>query len=348
MNPGRAQDIFLIGLLLGAAVLAFYVFKPFIIPLALAAIFAVVLAPVHRRIRRWLGAWESVAALLTVVVGVLFIVAPIAILSSLVVGEARSFYETIEGGGLEPLERALVAGEVLLVPYVPAAENLRETVSENLDAYARQAASWVASHLGQAFTSAASFVLALFLFLVSLYYFLRDGETIRRAVMRASPLSTAEEERISERLARAINAVVRGNLLIALIQGAVSTIGFVIFGVPNAILWGTAAGFAALIPGLGTSLVLVPVILFLFLSGDVVAGIGLAAWGAAAVGSVDNVLGPRLVGGGMQLHPLLILPGVLGGIALFGPAGIFLGPLVLALLFALLSVYAARQPGIDL
>lgn len=348
MQSSRIPDIFLVGLLLAVSILAFYIFKPFLIPLALAAIFAVVLYPLYRLIHRALGGWGSTAALLTVLVSLVCLIVPVALLSTRVVLEAQQFYTSLEANGARAsLDRALDAGAGLLAPYVPGIESVRQTVSERLGDYAGEAARFVASHLGAAFTGLATAMLGLFIFLISLYYLLRDGERFKAALMRVSPLPAADEELIFERLGLAINSVVRGNLLTALTQGVLSTIGFTLFGVANPVLWGTAAFFAALIPGIGTALVFIPVVLYTFLSGDTVAALGLTLWGAVAVGTIDNLLGPRLIGRGMNLHPLLVLPGVLGGIALFGAAGIFLGPLTLSLLFALLSIYSARQENTE-
>ncbi|OQW98324.1 MAG: hypothetical protein BWK74_04780, partial [Desulfobacteraceae bacterium A6] len=138
-----------------------------------------------------------------------------------------------------------------------------------------------------------------------------------------------------------INSVIKGNLTVAVIQGALTSAGFAVFGIPNAVLWGSVTAIAALIPGVGTSLVLIPAILFLFLSGKFLSGFGLLAWGAGAVGLVDNFLGPKLVGRGMQMHPFIILLSVLGGIGFFGPIGFLLGPLAISLLFAFLEIISS-------
>ena len=128
--------------------------------------------------------------------------------------------------------------------------------------------------------------------------------------------------------------------MIALIQGVLTAIGFSIFGIPHSILWGTVTIVVALIPGIGTALVLLPGIIYLFAIGETGSGIGLLVWGVLAVGLIDNLLGPKLVGRNLQLHPLLVLLSVLGGIAFFGPVGIFLGPICVSLLFALINVYS--------
>ena len=126
----------------------------------------------------------------------------------------------------------------------------------------------------------------------------------------------------------------------ALIQGILTAVGFALFGVPNPTLWGSVAAIAALVPSVGTALVLFPAILFLYWSGAALSALGLLLWGATAVGLIDNFLGPKLAGRGMRLHPFLILLSILGGIALFGPIGFLLGPLVLSMLFVLLEIYS--------
>jgi len=154
-------------------------------------------------------------------------------------------------------------------------------------------------------------------------------------------LQDIHDETIFNKIAIAINSVVRGNLTIAVIQGILTAVGFTIFGVPNPFLWGSVAAISALVPSIGTALVLLPAILFLYFSGETFSALGLFLWGMMAVGLIDNFLGPKLVERGMRLHPFLILLSIFGGISFFGPLGFLLGPLVLSLLFALLEIYSA-------
>jgi predicted PurR-regulated permease PerM len=181
--------------------------------------------------------------------------------------------------------------------------------------------------------------MSLFIFLATLYYLLKDGEKIKKFIIELSPLRDRNDEAILKKLEGAANSIVKGNLLIALTQGVLTAAGLWVFGVPNAALWGSVTVITAIIPGVGTALVLAPAIAFLFFSGATASGFGLLAWGVGAVGLVDNFLGPRLVGRGMQLHPLIILLSVLGGIAFFGPVGLIMGPLTVSFLFALFEVY---------
>jgi predicted PurR-regulated permease PerM len=153
-----------------------------------------------------------------------------------------------------------------------------------------------------------------------------------------SPLANEYDERILRRLEDAISSVVKGKLLIVLIQGILASVGFWLFGIPHPVLFGALTSLAALIPFVGVAVVFVPAVLYLFFAGSVGAAAGLLVAGII-IGSVDNVLGPILFERGLQLHPLLILLSVLGGLAFFGPIGFLAGPVALSLLVALLDIY---------
>ena len=199
--------------------------------------------------------------------------------------------------------------------------------------------SWIAKNLDVLFSEFAKGTINLFLVIISLFFFLRDGKKIKKTVIRWSPLDDKYDERILDKMTVAVNSVVKGSLLIAIIQGFLSGIGFVIFGVPSPVLWGFVATIAALIPSVGTGLILIPAVLFLyFSSAPVWAIVGLIAWGLGVVGLVDNFLRPILIEKGIKIHPFLILLSVFGGISFFGPIGFLAGPITLSFVFALIEV----------
>ena len=341
MSPRSIGHYFLLALLGGTIVLTFYIFKPFLAPLILAGAFAIILHPLYDTIRRKLGNWPSVASLITALIGVICILVPLGFIGTQVGLETAAVYTTLtEGDGRAQITSVVHTLEDTLVKYVPAAEGTAEEFSANITAHAQQALSWFIQHLGAAFTGIASLFLSLFIFFIALYFLLRDGVHLKQALVRLSPLEDSYDEMVSQRLVLAVNSVIKGNLSIALIQGTLTAIGFTLFGVPNSILWGAVTAIAALIPGIGTGLVFIPTIIYMLVTGDTTAAFGLMIWGILAVGMIDNFLGPRLIGSGIKLHPLLVLLSVLGGITLFGAIGVFLGPLSLSLLFAFLSIYS--------
>ncbi len=344
MKGGSSQHYFLLALLAGAAWVAFLVVAPFFSALALGAVFAVVLQPVYRSILVRVRRKESLAALMTLAVSIFVILIPVIFVSMQLLKEAQTLY-----GSLSDTDTQRVFSQWVLTngpkidQYIPnASQSLRE-ISTGFDDYARQGASWIVMNIGSAFSSIAALFLSLFIFFVTLYYLLRDGARLKDYLIELSPLRDSDDEQIVHKLETAVNSVVKGKLAIAAIQGVLAGIGMAIFGVPNPVVWGLVAIVVSLIPPIGTALVLVPAILYLLIAGAVPPAIGLAVW-TMGVGVIDNILGPKLMGRGTEMHPLLVLLSVLGGLALFGPVGLFLGPLSMALLLALLSLHSFIAP----
>ena len=179
----------------------------------------------------------------------------------------------------------------------------------------------------------------LFICFIAFYYFLKDGKELVKAIVSLSPLPDKNDYEILDKLEGAIVSVVRGSLVIAVIQGTLAWLGLLIFGVPNSVLLGSAAAITSLIPGAGTALIMVPSIIYLFLTGPIGNAAGLLVWQVIVVGLIDNMLSPMLIRRGMKVHPLFILLSVFGGLIFFGPIGFLLGPVVLSLLFAMIEIY---------
>lgn len=344
----KLQPYFLLALLGGAFVLAFFILRPFLAPLVLAMVFATVFHPLYSFILRKSGGKRaSLSSLATVLVVAACVLVPLAFLGTRLVVEAEQLYVSLaDGTGKAIVESALRYADAMLVHYVPGSESASATISANIDTYAKAGLTWLIGYLGGFFSGLAGLVLKLFIFFMALYYLLRDGAALKHRIIHLSPLADDDDRSIFTSLAQSVHSVVTGKLAIALIQGVLASIGFLMFGVPNLILWGAFTAIASLIPGIGTSLVIVPAVIYLFITGHPIAGIGLLVWGIFVIGLIDNLLGPKLMGHGSGLHPLLVLVSVLGGLAFFGPVGIFLGPLTVSFLLSLLAIYtsASAQP----
>ena len=154
-----------------------------------------------------------------------------------------------------------------------------------------------------------------------------------------SPLKDTEDIAIFNRVADSIRAVVTGTVLVAIIQGVLAAVGFSIFGIDRAILWGSIGAFGALLPGIGTAGIMVPAVAYLFYMGTFGSAIGLLVWAIATIVIVDNFIGPNLMSRGSNLHPFIVLVSVLGGVSLFGPIGFILGPVSVSLFMVLLEIY---------
>lgn len=338
MENQKLPFYFLLLLLVGTSLLVFSIFRPFLLALILAMTFAVVFQPLHKKIVGYSRQRDGLAAFLTTIIIVAFILVPLIFLGIQILQEAELLYSYLtEGNGRDNILNTISG----LIDNVQRVFPFMRDFSIDVNQLFRQGMGWLLQNLGAIFSNFAITIVSSFIFIFALYYLLKDGIRLKRTIIDLSPLAEADNEAIFHKLEGTIASVMKGSLLIALIQGVLTAVGFTIFGIPNAFLWGSVAAIAALIPGLGTALVLVPAVIFLFLSGKTFSAIGLLVWGIGAVGLIDNLLGPKLIGRGTQLHPFLILLSVLGGVGLFGPLGFLLGPLVLSLFFALLDIYSS-------
>ncbi|MDP3965472.1 MAG: AI-2E family transporter [bacterium] len=350
MASAKLQLQFLLIVLAGALVLSFFVISPFLTPLVLAAVCAVVLQPLYRSLLLKTGNRKAVSAGATVAFSFVCILIPLTFLGTQIFQESTQLYNSLLQGDST---QNLVVNAIQSIGnksenILPGTGDFFIRLSGNLDVYVKQGLVWLTGHLGSALSGISVLLLNLFIFFIALYYLLRDGPRLKQALIVLSPLEDKDDRVVFDRLELAVTSVIKGTLMIAGLQGVLTAIGFAIFGVPNSILWGTVTVVAALIPGIGTALVLVPGIIFLFVTGSAGPAIGLLAWGILAVGLIDNFLAPKLVGRSMQMHPLLVLLSVLGGIAFFGPVGIFLGPLCISLLQALVTIYSYLEHSVPL
>lgn len=334
----KTQNYFFFALLAVVAILTLFIFLPYLSSIVLALVCAVIFRPLHEKLLKWMP--SSLAAFGTILIVAVIIFIPLGFLGLRISSEAQNLYGyiTTEGNQARIItmlnDLVLKVGYKLLGYYPDVSSD-----SFNIAAYAQHFLSWSFTNLDSIFSNAIKFGFNVFILLIALYYMLRDGGNLKKSIIAMSPLLDAYDEEIFEKLERAIFSVVRGSLGVGIVQGLLTMLGFWIFGIPNPILWGSLAAIASLIPGIGTSIVLLPAIAYLYINGSIIAASGLLFWAILAVGLVDNFLGPYLVQKGVHVHEFLILLSVVGGLSFFGPIGFILGPLILSLLFALLEIY---------
>ena len=335
MNNRKPQFYYLLILLTGAIILVFFIFRPFLYTLISAMVFTVVFQPVHQKMLGITRQRRGIAALITSVIIITIVLVPVVLLGMQIFKEAQQLYfEVTAVGGKDNILNAVKEITINIQRYIPVPVEF----SLNFDKYLEQGLDWLLKNIGGLFSNITKMILNFFIFLIALYYLLKDGQRLKKTIVDLSPLADADDEKIFNMLELAVNSVIKGNLTVAVIQGGLTAVGFAVFGVPNAVLWGTVTSIAALIPGFGTSLVIIPAILFLFFNNEVFHAVGLLVWGGVAVGLIDNYLGPKLVGRGIQMHPFIIFLSVMGGIGFFGPIGFLLGPLTMSLLFAFFEI----------
>ncbi len=331
MQAKIIEKYFFFGLLLLTLMFAFFIFKPFWIVIVLGISFAIVLYPVYE----WLTNKKipsTIASLITVLMFTILLCGPILGIGALVFNQSQDVYYKVKNSNMSAspvFEKINTKVDSLLPPGVAFDVNQKAT----------DFISYVSSHIATVFSTTLSAFFSFVLMLLMIFYLLKDGMRWKESIMLLSPLGKENNEKIVDRLALAVNGVVKGSLLIAIVQGVLLGFGLWIFNVPNGALWGVVAGVMSFIPTFGTALVSVPAIIFLFATGNTTGAVGLIIWSVVIVGLVDNFLGPLVVGRNMNIPSILILFAVLGGISLVGPVGILVGPLTLSLLYSLILIY---------
>ncbi|HME62056.1 MAG TPA: AI-2E family transporter, partial [Candidatus Binatia bacterium] len=184
------------------------------------------------------------------------------------------------------------------------------------------------------------FTVNVIIALITLFFLLRDGKEFIRRVQRLLPMDREHQQRLFRNIVDAVLAVVYGSFVVAMVQGLLAGLAYYFLGVPFAVLWGVVTAFVALLPVGGSTLVSIPATIYLFLQGETIRAFVLLAWSLGIVGTIDNVLKPLLIGNRLGLPVLFLFLGILGGLALFGAVGIILGPVIFALLRALLDLYS--------
>ncbi|MBP6881054.1 MAG: AI-2E family transporter [Candidatus Pacebacteria bacterium] len=326
------QYVFFFALLFLAGYMVWQIVEPFITALALSIIIVTICYPLYLRIKRWTPKQNNTAAaFITTMVVLLIIILPVILLSSLVVKEIVTFYQDLDAGALS-IQSGITALETRIQAFAP---DFKIDLTEQI----KTTAQWLTGNLGAIFKGTVSTIFVFFISLIGSFYFFRDGKEFMQVIIKASPLRDREDQIIFERLAKAVRAVATGTVLVALIQGSLVAIGFALFGIERAILWGSVAAVGALMPGLGTTIITAPAIVYLFYTGEAVSAFGLLIWSMLIVGLVDNLIGPYLISRGNNLHPFIVLISVLGGIVLFGPIGFIIGPVIVTLFLVLLEIY---------
>lgn len=331
MRAPPANVLFVVALLLLLGVLSFRVFLPLLTPILLGLLLAYLVHPLHRRLARGLRDRPRIAAALLLLLIVAVVVVPA---SFGIVRVAR------ELSGVSP-ESAAAQVDAALAP-VARALGYPENGTYGRDAVAAAGPivrDWLATHAGDIVSLAASIFIGVFMLVFVFYFALVDGGRFVDWLGGTMPMPRAQFEALVANVRSTLDAVFLGQLVSALSQGVLATIGFAIFGVPLFFVWGALTVVVAVLPFVGAFAVWIPVVLWMLAVGKTMPALGLAVYCLVLVANVDNVVQPVLVGRRARVHPVLVLVGVLGGVSAFGLVGFIVGPLVLSLLVAVLNFW---------
>lgn len=335
-------------LLLAIVTVAFFwLLLPFYGAVFWAVILAIVFQPLQRELEWRLGPRSNLAAILSVLVCIVIAIIPTALIVGALISEGAQVVAKVQSGAYDPSAIVTELHDSLPTWSRDALERIGignfEALRDRLLDLLRQASQTIAARALNIGQDTLRFFVSAGIMLYVLFFLFRDGRGIARNIRASMPLSQSYSQQLIARFAAVVRATVKGNIVIALIQGTIGGVAFWALGIKGALLWGALMTFLSLLPAVGAALVWVPGAAFLILSGQVFKGIILILIGTLVIGLVDNLLRPVLVGKDTRLPDYVVLVSTLGGLSLFGINGFVIGPLIAALFIAAWTIFRDEQ-----
>jgi predicted PurR-regulated permease PerM len=349
-NVGVLQDRIFLWLVVAVTLAFAWILWPFYGAVFWATMLAILFAPLYRRLLQRMGNRRTLAALATLIIILVIVILPSGLITGLLLQEGLSVYGRIQTGELsfgrylQQILDALPAwGSGLLDRF--GLTSLR-AVQEKFSAGMMKGIQFIggqALNIGQ---NTLDFVVNFFVMLYLLFFLLRDGGALARRIKNALPLQDDLQRNLSGKFTNVIRATIKGNIVIAIIQGALGGLIFWILSIQAPVLWGVVMAFLSLLPAVGSAMVWLPVAVYMLVTGAMWQGVVLIAYGVLVIGLVDNVLRPMLVSKDTKLPDYVVLISTLGGMSIFGFNGFVIGPIIAAMFIAVWDVVAASRAGI--
>ena len=328
----RIRLFWVSSMLIIGIVLLFFVLRPFLAEIFLAIVLAVIAFPLYKKIRGWIPS-DGWASFVSTIIILLLIIAPISFIGTLLVKEAVSFttsFSTTEQSIVEIISKTdnFIAEKVSV--YSPGTISVDSTAR-----YVNGAVKWLANNLQGIFSNIFEWLVSTVIMLLALYYLFKDGSKFYEGVLYVSPLDDEVDKKIGHEIASIMRAVMTGRIVVGIAQGLAAYLGFLFFGIDQAILLAALVTIIAVMPLIGPLVVIIPVALYQLAIGAVLPAVGLILWGIFVVGLVDNVIGPLMIHSKTNLHPFVVLIAILGGFQIFGLVGFVAGPVLVGIVYAL-------------
>lgn len=336
----RFGKAFLLALALGISLVFFLMVRHFLVAVLLAAIFSGMAQPVYRWLLALFRGRRPLASAATILVVLGLIVVPLAGFLGIVTSQAISVSESVAPWVDRQINQPDELDRLLnRLPFMERFQSRRDQITAKLGELAGRVGVFLVNSLAALSRGTVVFFLNFFIMLYAMFFFLADGRRMLERILYYMPLSSADEKRMVDRFVSVARATIKGTVVIGVVQGALAGLGFFVAGINGAAFWGTVMAVLSIIPGVGTALVWVPAAVYLVAVGKGLAAVLLVLWCVLVVGTVDNVLRPRLVGRDTKMSDLLVLLSTLGGLVLFGAVGVIIGPIVAALFVTVWDIY---------
>lgn len=336
-SSSHIHTLVLMAVTVGGLYFCYLLAAPFIPVLAWALALAILFAPLYRWIESKVK-HPNVAAMICVLVVGVIVVVPVTFVAGRIISEGARGAETaktmVESGALR---RAFEAH--------PRIAPVSHWIERQLDlpGLVKNATSWLTNIATSFVRGSVMQLIGIALTLYILFYFLRDRGTVLKSLRSLSPLTDTDMNRLFSDVSDTVHATLYGTLAVAIVQGTLGGLMFWWLDLPEPLLWGIVMGLLAVIPVLGAFVIWVPAALFLLLQGSAEKALLLTLGGAIVVGGIDNLLYPMLVGKRLRMHTVIAFISIVGGLIVFGPAGLILGPVVFTVTRLLLEIWSSRN-----
>jgi predicted PurR-regulated permease PerM len=347
-NPTPARENrALLPLLVAVSAALAVVLLPFYAAIMWGVILALLFTPLYRWMLRKVCRQATLAALCTMMVVILIVIIPATLVMIALAQEASAVYLRLQSGELNP---ALYFRHIFdrLPEWVTAVLDRLglvnfNTLQRRITTAMAQGSQFAATQVFNIGQNTFEFVISMFIALYLAFFLIRDGNTVVRAIGRAIPLAPSHKQQLWDKFATVVRATVKGNLLVAAIQGALGGLAFWYLGVGGALLWAVVMAALSLLPAIGAAMVWLPVALYFLATGAIWQGLSLMAYGVLVIGLVDNLLRPVLVGKDTLMPDYVVMITTVGGMAVFGINGFVLGPLIAAMFLAVWHIFGSTH-----
>jgi predicted PurR-regulated permease PerM len=345
--PLRQTNRALPALLVAVSLALGYILLPFYGAIMWGSIIALLFTPLYRWLVPRVGRRPTAAALLTMLIVLVIVVLPLALVAAALVSEAAAVYQRLQSGEINPA--AYFHGVFDALPNWVTAVLDRfglvnfSTLQRRLTAALTEGIQFIASQTFSVGQNTFEFVASVFITLYLSFFLIRDGNAVVHAIWETVPLAAEHKQALLEKFTTVVRATVKGNLLVAAIQGALGGLGFWVLGVGGALLWAVLMAFLSLLPAVGAGLVWLPVALYFLLAGALWKSLALVLYGVLVIGLVDNLLRPVLVGKDTGMPDYIVMITTLGGMAVFGINGFVLGPVIAGMFIAVWHIHTKTQ-----
>ncbi|MGC1942512.1 MAG: AI-2E family transporter [Candidatus Acidiferrales bacterium] len=340
MNRRNANIVVLLILLAIGTIVAYGILRPFLRPIVFGLVIGIGFYPLHTKIGRFFPRKNIHALVSTLAVLLIFVVPAVLLVSAAseeIIHAAQSFNDrAAEGGGLLPY---FLQGPDRLMNWLEKYVDIKKSgLAGAIDSLPIRASQLLVTFATSLVRGLAGFVGESVITLLILFFMFRDGPGMLNRVAAMLPLDRDRTQQLFSQVRQSVFANLYGILAVALAQGLLTSAGVAIVGVGSSLLLGIAAAVCSLIPFVGPALVWLPLVILLLFKGHWWKGLFLLVWGAIAVGTADNIIRPLVIAARVRLHPLLLLFSLIGGVQEFGFVGLFIGPVVMSVVIALVDM----------